>query len=201
MLFPYKLESKKFGNALLDVAMRVHKDNISHMVSENNTHTFRHGRRWLILRETEIEESSFKKVGVDLFVEYEKILKNDVSHFFNFLESFVEGFSSQTTQILYQTISDSCEMIGNTVDRRDFTSDAETFLAMIKMIDFCVGDDGQVHLPQIHMGPDKAGKFLQNLEEQGEEFKLEVDKVIKEKTQAAWQKEEQRLDKFKGLKK
>lgn len=171
------------------------------MVSEDNMHSFQHGRRWLILRENETEESSFKEVGVDLTVEYEKILNNEISHFFQFLDTFVEGFNNQTTQSMYQTISDSCDKVGNTIDRKNFTSDAEAFLAMIKKIDLCVSDDGLVHLPQIHMGSGKAEKFLQHLEEQGEAFKLEVDKIIEEKTQAAWQREEQRLDKFKGQKK
>ena len=191
-------ESALFGSALLSLAIKMHRDSMSHMVSNDNIHSFRHGSRWLTLRENEVEESSFKEVGVELTIEYEKILNNEMSHFFEFLEKFVEGFTSQTTQRLFQVISDSCQKVGNTVNRKEFSSDAETFLAMIEKVELFVSDDGQVHLPQIHLGEGMAEHFLKNLELHGEELKQKVDRIIEEKTKAAFEKDDRRKDKFKG---
>lgn len=191
-------ESGLFGSALLSLAIKMHRESMSHLVSDENVHSFRHGRRWLMLRENEAEESSFKEVGVELTIEYEKILNNEMSHFFDFLDKFIEGFTSQTTQRLFQVVSDSCEKVGNIVNRKEFMSDAEAFIEMIEKVELFVGDDGQVHLPQIHMGEGMAEHFVKNLELHGEELKQKVEEIIEEKTKSAFEKDKRRKDKFKG---
>lgn len=197
--FPYKRESKEFGEALLEMAVRVQRDKISQYISKENMHSFRHGRSWLTIRENGTEESSFKEAGVELNISYEDILKNDVNQFFQFFETFVEGFTSKTIQSMFQTISESCDKVGNTVNQKEYRSQAEAFLEMLKKVEFSVNDNGQVELPKIHVGPDAAELLIKSLEAQGEEFHAEVEKIKQEKCEAALKRENERLNRYKGI--
>lgn len=199
MLFSYKTESKEFGKALLKMAVRAHREKISQYVSKDNMHSFKHGGGWLTVREDGTEESSFKKTGVELSMDYEDIIKNDINQFFKFINNFIEGFSSQTVQGIFQTISESCDKIGNTVNQKEYSSSAEAFLEMLKKVEFSVNKNGQVDLPQIHVGADAANPLMKSLKEQGEEFQREVERIKNEKSEAAIKKERERLNKYKGV--
>lgn len=199
MPFSYKSESKEFGKALLKMAVRAHREKISQYVSKDNMHSFQHGRSWLTVREDGTEESSFKEAGVELSIGYEYLIKNDINQFFQFLNTFIEGFTSQTMQGIFQTISESCDRIGNTVNQKEHASQAEAFLEVLKKVEFSVNENGQVELPQIHVGTDAAEPLMQSLEAQDEEFRAEVERITREKSEAALKKEKERLNRYKGI--
>ena len=199
MPFSYKTESKEFGKALLDMAVRAHREQIFQYVSKDNMHSFQHGRSWLTVREDGTEESSFKEAGVELSLGYEGLSKNDINQFFQFFNTFVEGFTSQTMQGMFQTISESCDKIGNTVNQKEYASQAEAFLEMLKKIEFSVNENGQVELPQIHVGTGAAEPLMQSLEAQDEEFHAELERIKQEKSEKALTKEKERLNRYKGI--
>jgi hypothetical protein len=197
--FSYKTESKEFGKALLEMAVRAHREKISQYVSKDNMHRFQHGRSWLTVREDGTEKSSFKEVGVELSIGYEDLIKNDINQFFKFFKTFVEGFTSQTMQGMFQTISESCDKVGNTVNQKKYASQAEAFLEGLKKVEFSVNKNGQVELPQIHVGTDAAEPLMQSLKAQDEEFHAEVERIKQEKSDAALRKEKVRRNKYKGI--
>jgi hypothetical protein len=197
--FSYKTESKEFGKALLELAVREHREQISQYVSKDNIHSFQHGRSWLTVREDGTEESSFKEAGVELSIRYEDLIKNDINQFFQFVNTFIEGFTSQTMQGMFQAISESCDKIGNTVNQKEYASQAEAFLEMLKKVEFSVNENGQVELPQIHVGTGTAEHLIQSLEAQSEEFHAEVERIKQQKSEAALKKEKERLNKYKGI--
>ena len=199
MPFSYKSESKEFGKSLLEVAVRAHREKISQYVSKDNMHSFQHGRSWLTVREDGTEESSFKEAGVELSIGYEDLIRNDINQFFQFLNTFIEGFTSQTMQGMFRTISESCDKVGNTVNQKEHASQAEAFLEMLKKVEFSVNKNGQVELPQIHVGPGAAEPLMQSLEAQDEEFHAEVERIKQEKSEAALKKEKVRLNRYKGI--
>lgn len=197
--FPYRKESQLFGEALLKLAQASHKQQISQYVSKENMHHLHHGKGWLTVREDETEESTLGEVGVDLEIDYISILNNDIQRLFEFVSNFVEGFTSQAVKNMFETISDTCEKSGNVVKQSDHISKAETFLAMLKTIEFTVNENGQVVLPQVYIGPDGAKALMDELNAQGEEFNNEVERIKKEKSAAAIEKEKTRLSKYKGI--
>ena len=199
MPFSYKTESKEFGIVLLEMVVRAHREKISQYVSKDNMHSFQHGRSWLTVREDGTEESSFKEAGVELSIGYEDLIKNDIDQFFKFLNTFIEGFTSQITQRMFQTISESCDKVGNTVNQNEYASQAEAFLEMLKKVEFSVNKNGQVELPQIHVGTDAAEPLMQSLESQDKDFHAEVERIKQEKYEAALKKEKVRLNKYKGI--
>lgn len=197
--FFYKTDSKEFGQALLELAVKMQRNQISQFVSKDNMHSFHHGKSWLIVREDGTEESSFKEAGVELSIEYEDVLNNNMNNFFNFLSVFVEGFTAQTMRGMYQAIGESCEKIGNTIDRNEHVSHAQAFLEALKKVEFSVNENGQVELPQIHVGTGTAEPLMQSLEAQDDKFHAEVERIKKEKSEAALAKEKTRLNRYKGI--
>ena len=75
-------------------------------------------------------------------------------------------------------------------------SPAEAFLAALEMIEFGIDENGEVSLPQFHMGREGFEKTMADLEAQGPEFTERVDKVKAEKSERAREREKERLAKF-----
>jgi hypothetical protein len=187
--FPFRNESKIFGDSLLKVAQDAHRKQISQYVSKENMQSFHHGRGWLTIREDKTEESTLGQAGVELAIEYSSIIDNNISN-------FIEGFTSQVVRQMFETISDACDKSGNVVKQSDYSSKAEAFLKMLKTIEFSVNENGQVVLPQLHIGPEGAQAFIDELNGQSEEFHKEVERIKKEKSEAAIEKEKARLSKY-----
>ncbi len=199
MPFSYKAESKEFGKALLEMAVREHREKISQHISKENMHSFQHGGHWLTVRGDGTEESSFKEAGVELIVGYEDLIKNDINQLFQSTKTLVEGFTSQTVQGMLQTITEICDEVENTVNQKEYACPAEAFLETLKKVEFSVNENGQVELPNIHIGTDAAEILMQSLEAQDEEFRSECERIKQEKSEAALKKEKVRLNRYKGI--
>lgn len=197
--FPYRKESKRFGEALLKLAQLSHKQRISQYVSKENIQSLHHGRGWLTVREDGTEESKLGEAGVDLAIKYESIVNNDIQRLFEFINSFIEGFTSQVVTKMFETISDACDKTGNVVKQSDHATKADSFLAMLKAVEFSVDENGEVLLPQLHVHPNGAKALFDELNSQGEEFNNEVVRIQQEKAMAAREKEKARLSKYKGI--
>jgi hypothetical protein len=76
---------------------------------------------------------------------------------------------------------------------------AEALLEMLKTIEFSVNENGQVELPSLHMGPEGAQALIDELNKQDDEFHKEVERIKKEKTASAIEKEKARLSKYQAI--
>ncbi len=197
--FPFVNESKTFGDSLLKLAQDIHRQQISQYVSKQNMQSFHHGRGWLTIREDKTEESELGQAGVELAVEYSSIIENDVQNLFDFVHNFVEGFTSQVVAQMFETISDACDKSGNVIKQSDHSSKAEAFLKMLETIEFSVNENGQVELPQLHVGPEGAQALMDELNAQNEDFHNKVECLKKKKSEAAIAKEKARLSKYKAI--
>ena len=197
--YPFKKESKLFAEAILNLAYDAHRKKIAQYVSEENMQSFCHGRGWATVKEDKIEDSQFKEVGVELKIDYPSILNNEIQKFFDFINDFIEGFTSQMVRDMFQTIGDACQETGNIVKQSDKKSNPEAFLEMLNKVEFSINEEGQVVLPQIHLAPENADNFITELNQQGPEFLAEVERVKKEKADLAIMNEKARLSKFKAI--
>jgi hypothetical protein len=107
----------------------------------------------------------------------------------------------QFSEMMYSTISDSCEISGNIVDAKKAGSIPASFIEMISKIELSVGRDGKVSMPEIHAGSEMAQKLFTELSSQPPEFSEEVEKIKAEKTAEAFKREEIRKQKFKRFSK
>ena len=105
--------------------------------------------------------------------------------------------SGQFARSIYSVVGAAAERVGNVVSNKETGSTAQSFLAMLKKIEFGVDRDGNVSLPQVHVGPDMAEKMINELQSQPPEFGEEVERVKAQRSEQALQKEAERKAKFK----
>ncbi len=98
---------------------------------------------------------------------------------------------------IYSVVGAAAEKVGNVVSNSETGSSAQSFLQMLKKIEFSVDREGNVSLPQMHVGPDMGKKLLEELSAQPPEFSEEVERVKAERTELALHKEAERKSKFK----
>lgn len=197
--FPFADESRVFGDALLKLTHRAQKEKISQYVSKENMHRFHHGDGWLLVRESETDESILEESGFELSVNYDDIARNNAQCLFDFMNKFIEDFAAQAISGMFKTVNETCEKSGNVVNQSDFQSRADAFLEMLRTVDFYVNEQGQVELPQLHLPAGHGSSLFDELSAQGEEFHKEVERIKAEKSKKALTLEKERRSKFKGV--
>ncbi len=197
--FNYNEESTIFSSALIEVIVKLHTNQMSSYVSEENVHKFHHGKGWGRVSDKGEDESLLKPVSVSLTIEKESIIKNDISKMFDFMSEFSEGFTSQLVGNMFSTVIEACDKTGNIVKQSDGKSQADMMLELLKKVELTVDENGQVSLPSLYMAPGKAEPLIKELESQPPEFHEEFELIKKQKTEIAFEGEKLRLSKFKAI--
>ena len=93
---------------------------------------------------------------------------------------------------IYGLVNTAAEKTGNVVDARAAGSIAKSMLEILRKIELGVDRDGNVSMPQIHVGPEMFQRITKELENVPPELKAEIERVKAEKVQAALQGEADR---------
>lgn len=195
--FNYRSRAKDFNEAFTSQVAADLERARDGLISPGNAQRFSHGRKW----QTNPEEHGDKagemtEHAFEFLSPFDDVVSHDLGKFLSAQRSLVDGLMAQFQASLYQTISQSTEKSGNTVVATPGQSPAESFLAALEMIEFGIDEDGEVSLPQFHMGREAFGKTLASLEAQGPEFAQRVEQVKAEKSERARHRENERLGKF-----
>ena len=195
--FLNKTESEIFAKSLNDFMVKANSKKMLAYMSSDNMYTLHHGSSF---SSTDNNESELTKHAVNIEFEYSNIRLYKIEQLYVFINDFIEQMSSQMTKTLYQTLSDTCEKTGNVIDaKQEAMSFPNMFLEMIKRIEFSVDKDGKVLIPEVHLPPGNAKRFMAELESQGEEYLNLIEEIQKEKSEQAIKKENERLLKFEGV--
>ncbi|MBB4215250.1 hypothetical protein FHT79_002419 [Rhizobium sp. BK212] len=195
--FKYRSRIREFNEAFTrQVAAELQKRR-DELISPRNAQKFSHGRMWKT-KPTEHgdEAGEMQAHSFELLSRFDDVVNHNLAKFVEARTRMVEGLMAQFQASLYQTISQSTEKSGNTVVMGPDRSPAEAFLAALEMIEFGIDENGEVSLPQFHMGREGFEKTMADLEAQGPEFTERVDKVKAEKSERAREREKERLAKF-----
>lgn len=195
--FRYRSGIKEFSEAFTkQVAAELQKRR-DELISPRNAQKFQHGRMWKT-KPTEHGDDAgeLQAHSFEFLSHFDDVVNHDLAKFVEARNRLVEGLMAQFQASLYQTISQSTEKSGNTVVVGPGQSPAEAFLAALEMIEFGIDENGEVSLPQFHMGREGFEKTIADLEAQGPEFIERVEQVKAEKSELARQRESERLAKF-----
>lgn len=195
--FKYGSRVKEFHEAFVrQVAAELEKRR-EELISPRNAQKFSHGRMWKT-KPTEYgdEAGEMQAHSVEFLSRFDDVVNHDLSKFVEARRNLVEGLMGQFQASLYQTISQSTEKSGNTVAVGPGQSPADAFLAALEMIEFGIDENGEVSLPQFHMGREAFEKTIADLEARGPEFTERLNHVKAEKSNLARQRESERLAKF-----
>ena len=195
--FRYRSRIKEFNEAFNEQVAAKLQQRRDEFISPRNAQKFSHGRMWKT-KPTEHgdEASEMQAHSVEFSSRFDDVINHDLTKFGQAKNRLVEGLMGQFQASLYQTISQSTEKSGNTVVASPGQSPAEAFLAALEMIEFGIDENGEVSLPQFHMGREGFEKTIADLKAQGPEFTERVERVKAEKSELARQRESERLAKF-----
>lgn len=195
--FRYRSRIKEFSEAFTEQVAAELRKRCDELISPRNAQKFSHGRMWKTKPTEHGDDAGEMQVhSFEFLSRFDDVVNHDLTKFVEARNRLVAGLMAQFQASLYQTISQSTEKSGNTVLVGPGQSPAEAFLAALEMIEFGIDENGEVSLPQFHMGREGIEKTIANLEAQGPEFTERVEKVKAEKSELARQRESERLAKF-----
>jgi hypothetical protein len=195
--FRYRSRIKEFSEAFTkQVAAELQKRR-EELISPRNAQKFSHGRMWKT-KPTEHgdEAGEMQAHSFEFLSRFDDVVNHDLAKFVEARNRLVDGLMGQFQASLYETISQSTEKSGNTVVLGPGQSLAEAFLAALEKVEFGIDENGEVSLPQFHMGREGIEKTMADIEAQGPEFTERVERVKAEKSDLARQRERERLAKF-----
>jgi hypothetical protein len=137
-----------------------------------------------------------KEHSAEAETKFEDLVNNNLRVLPELLSRLNEELRKQLHTTMYETISNACERTGNVVDAKTKASLEEAFLEMLEKIEFSVGRDGSVSMPQMHMGPDAFKKFTEMAARETPEFAAKVEEIKGRKVREAHEREAARRQRF-----
>ena len=100
-------------------------------------------------------------------------------------------------QMLYSTVSESCDKHGNVIDAKEHDHTSEMILKMLEKMEFPLDENGELSLPQIHLGAELHDKLLKDYATRPANFDKALESLLETKKQEAIQREKERLERYK----
>jgi hypothetical protein len=176
---------------------RLVQDSLTHMVAPENKLRLHHGRSWGDGRDgLGGSQGNVKLTSVESSVAFDSVMRNDTSALRDFVKSVSEQMSADMRKNIFATVSAAADSTGNVVSMAAAGSPSNAFLEMLRKIEFGVNSTGEISLPAIHLSADMWKTMFDDLNAQGPEFRTEVERIKREKSQAALQREQARRDKY-----
>lgn len=177
--------------SLAEIVRLNQKSVIEKYMQEENMLHFSHGTRWGFPANSFSENGEMQEFSAEYSIKFQQIMDADFSIFNESILSISNQMSDSFERMAYETINEACDKSGNVIKGKDFL---QSFLDMLEKIDFSVDRNGDVQLPQLHVG----GSFnLDLLQNQPIEFSDKVEEIKARKSAAALESEKLRKSKFK----
>ncbi|MDT9580157.1 hypothetical protein RS982_02360 [Stenotrophomonas indicatrix] len=165
-------------------------------IDELNTFKLNHGDSWIHANGDGSGES-MHVISSEMNIPFSRISQVDMGLIHELISAADEDMQRQFSINMYQVIGGVAESVGNVVAATREVPLWEMLVESIKKIEFGVGRDGKVSLPQIHMSPRMAKEFSAAIKDLPAEVEQEVDRIVAEKSKIALEREKDRRARFK----
>jgi hypothetical protein len=196
IFFNFEQEYSDFNLSFARALHELNRKLVHNKIPEENTQRFNHGRSWSHVANAEIGDSELKSMSADMLVKFDDIIDGNLDIILRALAKIVDDFKKQFATAFYAMLSETCERSGNIVSAKNAGSFAAGFMEAIRNIEFGIDRDGNVSMPELHIGQDPQ-KILAELEAQPPEYHAEFERIKSEKIAAAIERERLRKDRFK----
>lgn len=170
-------------------------------INEENVLRMNHGGSWIHTARESESDTKLHTLSAEWQIPYKEIANNDLSLISKTVISVHNNMLEQFTKNMYDVIGDAAENVGNSVTTDQNQSFAVTFLEILRKIELGVDKDGNVCMPQIHVGMQLAKRIEQDLNNIDPHLAAEIEKVKATKIEEAQVTERKRKSKFKSLNK
>ena len=168
----------------------------SQFISPENVHIFNHGRSWNMPASSDSSNTGMKTHTTEMLTKHQDIIDGELTVIDRTIEELANSMTSQMSAMLFQTISDSCDENGQTVDAQGQPFTIDFIIAILAKLEFGVGRDGEVQLPTIMGGA--VDKLKLACQQALPEKQKELDDLIERKKSEALERERIRLARFVG---
>lgn len=165
-------------------------------VSPQNVLRLKHGRHWVHSAREREPDSSMHSISSEWLIPYREIADNDLGLIARSILPVCEEMSRQFAQNMYGVVGAAAERAGNVVDAKAAGSVAASLVEMMSKIELGVDRDGNVSMPQIHVGPEAYDKLVAAMQSMDPAAAAEFERLKQEKSQQALDREAERRAKF-----
>lgn len=175
---------------------RLHESEQSMFVSPRNVLRMNHGSQWVHSARAPQPDTSMHSISTEWTIPFKDIADNDLGLIARSILPVSEDMSRQFAQRMYGVVSAAAASVGNVVDAKIAGSVTASLVEMMSKIELSVDRDGNVSMPQMHVGPETYDKLAKALENMEPEVAAELERLKEEKSQQARQREAERRAKF-----
>lgn len=194
--FEHHKNNEAFEASVTTLISRMQEKSRKMFVSENNVLRMNHGGSWIHAARDPEPETSMHKISVEWTIPFKDIAENDLSLIGRTILPLNEEMEKQFAQNIYGVVGAAAEKVGNVVNAQAAGSFGHAMLEMFRKIELGVDRDGNIEMPQMHVGPEFAARLPDEISKVPPEIEAEIERIKAEKTQAAFDREALRKAKF-----
>lgn len=194
--FDDQVRAVAFNKSFLKLLAVARNEVVSIYMSPENTHRLRHGGKFMHPGLPHLPEGGVQEHSSETTIPFEALVEHDLDVINRCLNKLTDDMKAQLAQMVYSTISEACDHSGNIVDARAAGSVYDAYVAMLEKIEFSVDSQGDVRLPELHMGPEAFKKLSEAMENVPPAILKRIDEIIERKKQAALDQDAKRKARF-----
>jgi hypothetical protein len=165
-------------------------------VSAENVLRLNHGRHWVHAARDPEPDTSMHNISTEWLIPFNDIADNDLGLIARSLLPVSDDMARQFAQNMYGVVGAAAERVGNVVDAKAAGSIAGSLIEMMSKIELSVDRDGNVSMPQIHVGSEAYEKLVEAMQNIDPELEAEFERLKQEKSRQALDREADRRAKF-----
>lgn len=165
-------------------------------VSEHNILRMNHGGSWVHTARDQEPDTTMHTISAEWMIPFKDVADNDLSLIARTILPLNEEMEKQFALNIYGVVGAAAEKVGNVVDAKAEGSLAQSMLEMFRRIEIGVDRDGNISMPQLHVGPEMADRLAKELQSIPPEMEAEIELLKAAKVEAALAREADRKAKF-----
>lgn len=195
--FNNREDDRIFHGSVTRLMQRMQERSRDKFINDENILRMNHGSSWVhSARDPELD-TSMHTISAEWTIPFKEIVDNDLSLISRTILPINESMEAQFAQNIYGVVGAAAEKVGNVVNAKATGSFAHSMLEMFRKIEIGVDRDGNISMPQMHVGPDLYERLPEELANVPPELEAEIERVKAEKIEAALRREAERKAKFK----
>ena len=195
--FERPADDEAFERSVTALIARLQERSRKTFVSEHNVLRMNHGSNWVHSARNPEPDTSMHTLSSEWTIPFKDIAENDLGLIGRTILPVSKEMDKQFAQNMYGVVGAAAQKIGNVVDAKTAGSFGASMLEMFRKLELGVDRDGNVSMPQMHVGPDLYARLPEEMSKVPPEINAEIERVKAKKIQDALDREVERKAKFK----
>lgn len=187
---------EKFNESLRTLLSTLQQQSMAKYINPESAQRIKHGAMFSNPAAPQVYNGEIETHSTLFDISLESLAAHDVTILEKSFNRFQEDVDAQFARMIYASVAKVCDKSGNVVNAKKSGSLQLAFLEMLEKIEFSVDKNGEVKLPEIHLGTDAFNEFERTMKESTPEYEALVKDVKARKVAEALDKEVKRKARF-----